>query len=135
MKLNKIFLTGIFASGLSFNSYSQDTSLNHHPQMLEIKDKNNDSISDEYTLMIDFQDSVEMFIFSDKNFDGKIDNTFVNTYRMKQEYDRASFGLKKGILSPWEEWLEKVKSKPLGEYYSNCEENHFKKKLENFWSK
>ncbi|HLD38276.1 MAG TPA: hypothetical protein VJA20_02450 [Candidatus Nanoarchaeia archaeon] len=131
---NKIFLSGILASGLMFNLYGQKKEYKR-PKMIEIIDKDHNKMPEEYNLWEKENDkSISLKKYFDGNQDGELDSIAVFIYN--PEYNRV-FVVKKETIIPMEITEMKIAKRNLliGKNYLNCKEGYFKKNIYDYIKK
>src|SRR3989344_6743954 len=102
---------------------------NKKPSMMEIIDKDNNGMPEEYNLWEKEKDeSIVLKKYIDKNQDGEVDSVSIFVYSPKY---KGVFLLEKDFVMPIEivEMKLAKKNLPIGKSYSNCKEGYFKKNI------
>ena len=108
---------------------------NKKPSMIEIIDKDNNAVPEEYNLWEKEKDkSIVLKKYVDKNQDGEVD--FVSIFIYSPKYNKIFFA-EKDFIMPIEIVEMKIAKHnlPAGKSYSNCKEGYFKKDIYNYIKK
>src|SRR3989338_9734061 len=108
---------------------------NKKPAMIEIIDKDNNTIPEEYILWEKENDkSIAFKKYTDKNQDGEVDSVDIFIYHPK--YNKV-FIVEKSLVMPIEIAEMKMAKQNLliGKNYSNCKEGYFKKNIYDYIKK
>ena len=126
---------GIGLIGLGSLSVFGQYGGNKNPRMIEIVDKDNNKIPEEYNLWEkENNKSITLKRYLDKDQNGEVDSMMIFIY--SSEYEKV-FAITKEIVMPME--IPEMKMAncdlPIGKSFFNCKEGYFKKDIYDYIKK